>query len=207
MPIKVSEKILEPILVAVSTAVILSILLVIWEVTTDGTLITHLLNGASKTDLEELKKELEGPQLDPLDLKGAVIAFDLNDGCPNGWAKFSQAESRTIIGASFDNSSDSGLTPYKFDVKGGEENIAISTSNIPKHVHEFDDIYYSENKTQMRGHSIATYDVPGKIGSGKTDPDNTGWVIRHYTEPFGNDSVTEFTNMPPYIPLYYCIRK
>lgn len=198
MFLTISEKILVPIIVAV----ILAILAIAWKGITDGTLITFL-GGVTKGELTE---KFKSHQHNPLDLKGAVIAFDLNKGCPEGWDEFSQAESRTIVGASFGNISNSELTPYKFDKEGGEETITISASDIPKHAHEFNDIYYSENTSQMGTQPIPTYPVPDNIGSRATDSDNRGWMIRHKTEPFGSVSEKEFPIMPPYIPLYYCKR-
>ena len=196
MFITISEKIFVPIIIAV----ILAILATVWKGITNGTLITFL-GGVSKT-------ELKNHQHDPLGLEGAVIAFDLNDGCPDGWTKFSQAISRTIVGASFPDSSKSGLTQYKFDAKGGKENIALDTSNIPQHKHKFYDIYYSEKATYRKANAdtIRTRSVPGNIGSRGTDYDNKGWMIQNHTELFGNRPATKFTNMPPYIALYYCRR-
>ena len=50
---------------------------------------------------------------------GAVVAFDLSRGCPEGWSEFLQAQSRSIIGAAFANKElDPTLTRYVFDDTG-----------------------------------------------------------------------------------------
>ena len=53
---------------------------------------------AAKADEVQLKSKLSTD-----DLQGAVVAFDLNDGCPKGWSQFRQAQSRSIVGAHFAN--------------------------------------------------------------------------------------------------------
>lgn len=195
MPNNIREKILVPIIIAV----ILAILATVWKGITDGTLITFL-GGVSKQDLKN-------HQHDPLGLEGAVIAFDLAEGCPEGWSNFIEAESRTIIGAAFGGSSNSGLTqrPYREGDKG-KEDITLTTANIPKHEHQFYDIYYSEHPDYPTKNQMKTFRVPDHIGSNATDRDNTGWTILHNTEPFGENPATKFTNMPPYIALFYCKR-
>lgn len=66
---------------------------------------------------------------------GAVIAFDLADGCPkNGkWDPFSDGVNRTIVGA--DWSSDAPgreLSPRRFRVSGGSQTTRLSLSQLPE---------------------------------------------------------------------------
>ena len=196
----IGEKILVPIIVAV----ILTILAFAWKGITDGTLITFL-GGVSQTEFGG------NPQLFSLGLKDAVIAFDRKAGCPERWEPFIQAESRTIIGARFDGSFNSELTPRPFrEEDKGKEDIILTEDHIPEHKHTFQDIYYSEhaNENSKREFErnqqgvIETMPVPGGIGSRGTDRDNVGWIIQHETASYGQG--TKFTNMPPYIALFYC---
>ena len=201
MFLTIGEKILVPIIVAV----ILAILAFAWKGFTNGKFI-EALGGVSKTQLEEHKH-------DSLGLKDAVIAFDIREGCPEGWSEFYDAESRTIIGAAFDKSSNLKLAPRPFRADDeGKEYITLTKDNIPGHTHAFKDIYYSEDVEleskkdyeQKTQDVIETMAVPGELGSSGTDKDNIGWIMQHETESFGKG--TKFTNMPPYIALFYCRR-
>ena len=185
----------ERVFTAVLTAIILGVLALIWQLFQTGGLVSAL-GGVSKSML----KLHSVPQ-------GAVVAFDQDGGCPKGWAPFSQAQSRTIVGASFnDESIAPGLSKYRHDDKGGEEAIVLTDAHLPSHKHEFEDIFYSENPNQKGRLGIRFIDVPGSIGSHATDNDNKGWLIDSETKPFGQTRGKQesIRMIQPYIALYYC---
>ena len=143
-------------------------------------------------------------------ISGAVVAFDLGKGCPEGWSRYEQAESRVIIGATHrDHFSDrSELTQYKYDDKGGKEEFIITYNELPSHEHEFKDMYYVEDPRWFEGISneIETRAVPGAIGSKGTDYDNKAWLFQNVTSPTGNLEDIKIKHVSPYIALYYCKR-
>ena len=131
-------------------------------------------------------------------LKGAVIAFDQREGCPDGWIMFSAAENRTIIGASEDG--------HHFGSTNGQENILLIEDHIPLHLHTYEDIYFSEFE-DWRPNGASAVEVPGGLGlAGHVDADNAGWTLPRRTDPVGSEPNKPFTNMQPYIALYYCKR-
>ena len=91
---------------AIVTAVILALLMAVWQLATDGGLVSAL-GGATNSALESI---VPVPS-------GAVVAFDLTNGCPEGWSAFTEGQSRMIVGAMFPNGSppkDEGGQPSLF---------------------------------------------------------------------------------------------
>ena len=184
------------VLAAVLTAIILGVSALIWQLLRDGGLVSAV-GGVSKATLESKTVP-----------RGAVVAFDLDSGCPEGWSKFAQAQSRTIVGASFgDNSIDTKkLSEYRHDVKGGEETVVLTDAHMPVHTHQFEDIFYSENPGQTTNKSVKFQDIPDEIGSNSNDHDNKGWAISKKTGPSGHVTKQQesVAIIQPFIALYYC---
>lgn len=132
-------------------------------------------------------------------LKGAVIAFDSPQGCPEGWSEFSEAKGLVIVGAG---------EAYPYRQTGGEEEISLTDRHMPFHQHPYVDIYHSENPAS-RPPEAKKIDIPASRGvAAAYDHDNAGWAISGLTDPFGHreDERQRHTNMQPYIALHFCMR-
>ena len=136
---------------------------------------------------------------------GAVMAFDLKEGCPPGWLPYPQAWGRFVIGAVATKddiatmpakfSKDArgvDLTPRPFGDQGGEELHLLKPEEMPKHSH----VYVSSEP----GAHKKSNGVPNPVFAFGSDaglsPHETAT-----TEVGGNDA---HNNMPPFIALYFC---
>ncbi len=144
--------------------------------------------------------------------QGAVMAFDLGS-CPNGWSPFADAQSRFIVGAGFGRSDvpmhAENLSTHTYRSSGGEEQVVLSASQTPSHVHKLDDAYFAETPLYMP-EGIKSATIPpgtGHAGSPITkkasvDNDNVAWLRETSTHP--SEGNQPHNNMPPYIALYFC---
>lgn len=116
---------------------------------------------------------------------GAVLPFDKDDGCPEGWSEFASAAGRVIIGVGAGNfdSKNNLLTNRRFRDKGGQESVVLSRSQMPKHSHRFG----VNRGSDYQG--VRLEDRHGAYGGVQTE------------DAGGNQP---HNNMPPYIALYYC---
>lgn len=126
---------------------------------------------------------------------GVVAAFDLQAGCPAGWAPYTRANGRTIVGAI---NSGTGEAPnfkhevrdkrlYHYNERHGQERVTLSVNEMPAHNH---DIRRKGSDTAIINPGFgSSLGVTGTIG-----PTETG-------EKGGGAS---HNNMPPYVALYYC---
>lgn len=143
---------------------------------------------------------------------GAVVAFDLPDGCPEGWQYFADGQSRLIIGAVFDSSQIGNdtegqqLNEYEFRVIGGKEQHMLRIAEMPGHIHSVTD---QGHRHRVSG-GFSARDSDNSPGGGEL---TNGGLARgaHYSamvpsgveiEPEGGNA--SHPNMPPYIPLFYC---
>lgn len=153
--------------------------------------------------LEDEAHEVPAARLVP---KGAVLAFDTPDGCPEGWSHFAEAQSRVLVGASvgeFEDGFDedeakNDLSGYKYRDHKGFAKIMLTIPNMPSHDHDYKDIFYSEKQSD---HSD-TVKLPLPIGSRSTDRNNDGLQMTRTTETEGGSKA--FSNMPPFVALYFC---
>lgn len=146
-------------------------------------------------------------------LSGAVLAFDLESGCPAGWTPFREASGRMLIGAvsaedlksiphGFDkDESRQGLSERPFRLPGGEEKVTLLESQVPAHDHDTIIFRHDGDRRGWAGNSLSSMDliaVEGKTKSG----------VRSFTTSNAGglpDGTTEsHNNMPPYIALYFC---
>ena len=128
---------------------------------------------------------------------GAVVAFDVAEGCPKGWIEFTEAKGLVIIGAG---------DKYRYRTFGGQDEIIVTNEHIPRHTHEYLDVYHAEDD-KRRPEATIQVDVPGTLGAGiKPDRGNVGWANTRETEPSGSDdnSWITHTNMQPFIALHFC---
>lgn len=69
---------------------------------------------------------------------GAIVAFDLSSGCPEGWSAFDVAGGRVLLGAGPHKNLDASgrlLSTYKLGQFGGEENHILTIEEMPTHTH------------------------------------------------------------------------
>ncbi|MYI67702.1 MAG: hypothetical protein F4103_02725 [Boseongicola sp. SB0673_bin_14] len=127
---------------------------------------------------------------------GAVVAFDRSDlkpdNCPDGWEPFADARGRVIIGSSKD---------YPFRVPGGLAKYKLQPGHMPAHSHTVRDFEWGYDVSRGTG-SAARIDVdddhPWEGRTGKLTTTSTGK---------SSDNILEIDNRPPYIPLYFCMKK
>ncbi len=84
---------------------------------------------------------------------GAVMAFNLS-ACPPGWSAYAAAEGRTVIGVN--PSSSNGLSVRTLGGQIGEEQHALTQSEMPSHTHTVSDSGHS--------HGIGPSGVAGQSG-------------------------------------------
>ena len=178
--------IFQHVISAVFTAVLLATLALVWDRVRAGGLV-EALGGVSQSELKSI----------PPFPQGAVVAFDQPKGCPDGWSRLSAAEGRTIVGASLESEE------FHYNKREGKRRILLTQDHLPQHEHPFLDVYYSEYEPHMPNGAISV-EVPGMLGANGMDPDNVGWAIESMTDAVGPDEQKDFTNLQPYLALYYC---
>lgn len=196
------NQIKERTLSATLTAIILALLLAAWQLATDGGLVSAL-GGATNNDL---KLVAPAPS-------GAVVAFDLPNGCPKGWSDFKDGQSRMIVGATFPkerppkDEDGQPLSEYAFRQTGGKEQHTLQIKEMPAHGHKVKDPGHSHRVAG--GFSV---EEPGEHGRGGGELTN-GDLAKgdHYSrealsglsiESQGGDK--SHPNMPPHVALYFC---
>lgn len=131
---------------------------------------------------------------------GAVIAFDLNSGCPDGWtdlgndpATRARFAGRTLIamGPAVGRSNNQSTSERKFNAQNGTENVSLTEPQMPKHRH----------RLPTDGVSTGT-DTQSLTNTAGTDEG----IHRTQRVQFSgfNGSAQAHNNMPPYIALYFC---
>lgn len=139
-------------------------------------------------EVRTLKSELTAARAPDVP-RGAIMAFDLPRGCPEGWSMFLPAISRTIVGAgnlptgSSGSSSTNPLTVRSFGELGGEEAVQLTIDEMPRHSH-------------------------GALFAG--DGRKAGMLNEYAYHASGYEKLRPeggsqpHNNMPPYIALHYC---
>lgn len=135
--------------------------------------------------IEKLAEELEARPIIP---SGAVVAFDRR--CPdNGWDLFDRAGGRFVVGAGHHANKDTNgqqLEIYEKEfLNGGEEKHTLTVEEMPSHSHS--------EQTHFVG--------AGRAGSG----DGAYGTSTAPTSPVGSSQ--PHNNMPPYIALFFCVKK
>lgn len=135
---------------------------------------------------------------------GAVVAFNSSESqtCPGeDWVLFDEAKGRFILGAG--HASRSELTPRQLGDTGGEENHQLTIEEMPSHRHGIpyvsSDIKYYDAR---EGANTAYFDYRQR------NDVNLEIVIQRKEWGVGAEGGNrEHNNMPPYLALYYCIKK
>ncbi|MEQ8297062.1 MAG: hypothetical protein RIB55_11310 [Nitratireductor sp.] len=160
---------------------------------------------ATLARIEALESELEPFRR----ASGIVAAFDRSeeDACPRGWERFAPAGGRMIVGAGVNNNVDENgqsLSRYPAlmddpdGAQGGAEWHALKAEEMPTHSHEFNGT--SVLRGQWTGLPAVALSVGGE-GAGVHQPFVPEGTI---SETGGSQP---HNNMPPYLALYYCIRR
>lgn len=158
--------------------------------------------GAALTRLEALESTAHSIPEIRLIPKGAVLAFDTPDVCPEGWSPFKEGQSRAIIGAGSGAGFTTGmavdegrnpLTEYKYRQHGGRELVTLTKEQMPYHSHSFSGT--SVNSGGWGGQGVRPVAVGGTQLSGRFTPEGQ-------ISPAGGNLA--HPNMPPYIALYFC---
>lgn len=189
----------------------LNALLTLVSLTAAGVAAFYSWKLIDQTNIAAIRDQVES-KLSKDSFEGAVVAFDLIDGCPEGWVEFPRAQSRSIIGAHFANESvDPDLKKFSHDSTGGQETIQLTLEQLASHNHAYMDTYYSEDVKQLKERMedfeeyVKIIKVPGKVGpQTKTDSDNEGWQLPSETEHAGKGEAIPVRS--PFIALYYCRR-
>ncbi len=142
---------------------------------------------------------------------GAVVAFDLADGCPVGWSDVGTKEAarfagRTLIasGPRVDRQTSNGTTLKRsHNDQGGEERVVLKPTELAAHSHGISDPQHAHKIMGLmrRDEGVATHGWAGAKGPYANDlgrPAATGISI------MPTDAAESHSNMPPYIALYFC---
>lgn len=153
-------------------------------------------------------KKFPGHPISVTDLEGAVVAFDLSNGCPDGWDPFEDAHGLFVVGA--------GESAHlKFRQLGGTEEFMLVHDEIPAHQHPI--VATNADGTNI---NLLGWGMRMEIGDGiKASPDRRRIPVRGvppkqdgtgrpragmlFAGP-GDHQVKPHENMPPYIALHYC---
>lgn len=121
---------------------------------------------------------------------GAVVAFYLANGCPNGWEALPELAGRVIVGVgqNFAGSGGEALTQRRFLETGGEERVAITVEELPPHSHAVPRADNDVNNNYVVGLGDISWDRQNNVGIPTAQ---TGDGRAH-------------NNMQPYIALHYC---
>lgn len=138
---------------------------------------------------------------------GAVIAFAGTEAqpCPSrGWELFEKAKGRFIVGAG--HGLRSKLTPHQSGDIGGEEKVILTVSEMPEHNH-FVSSGYGPNWHDGLAGSAAPEGIDRKFNDPNPKIRRDGGHGIH-KELIGNTGGNKaHNNMPPFLALYYCMKK
>lgn len=124
---------------------------------------------------------------------GAVVAFDLVDGCPEGWVMHAQSAGRTIIGQGIGRGNTRGeasLTERRYRELGGEETHMLSAAELPAHSHG--------QVGALTGRSLPW------LGASGSHPLPTTDAAPNSEFDWSVGEGVSYNIMQPYIVLYYC---
>jgi hypothetical protein len=155
-------------------AIVVSILGVAGNWVTGGGVI-KALGGVTDSDFKQVRPTPPG----------AVVGFDLRDGCPEGWTRFDDGAGRVIVGAGKGKDLEEER-PYR--VPGGREFVKLDVKNLPPHRHGV-----IPRGSGKREHPTGTGVRPEvfELEPGSQLSESTGDGER-------------FSVMPPYLPLVLC---
>jgi microcystin-dependent protein len=114
---------------------------------------------------------------------GVIAGFDGPDGCPAGWAVFTDAAGRTLVGVGKGR----GLSERRYREEGGEEAHTLTLEEIPSHTHE---VIQMVHKDEIDGVDSATTRSDEHHNESQRSGASGGGQAHN--------------NMPPFLALTYC---
>ena len=151
-------------------------------------------NKAENKALKELKAEVEIHKKQKQAIPVGLIAIwgKPANQIPEGWREYTDLRGRMPIGLDpHYNKTKDDAQDYQLNSllkQGGERSHKLTIEEMPKHKHNYGDIYFSES-----GGTVVT---PTKYGSNKSDYDNGGFEMDRTSKETGGDQ--PHNNMPPY---------
>jgi hypothetical protein len=130
---------------------------------------------------------------------GAVMAFNLA-ACPAGWAPFTAAGGRTIVGVN--GAGGNGLSQRTLGQTLGEENHSMSASEMPSHTHNI--LIQSPGSGPNQGYWNFNWGTAGAFGSQAAIPPTYGAGLQNFMVAEAAGGGTAFNNMQPSVALLYC---
>lgn len=129
---------------------------------------------------------------------GAVVAFDLPNGCPQGWKDLNESDpgkfaKRAIIVI---DPKDDDTTKFGYREDGGEEMVKLSVGQMPVHRHNTTN---PDKGLQWGLGGGQDRSVNEKVAQGDWFSTRPASSITH--DAGGSQ---HHNNMPPYIALYFC---
>jgi hypothetical protein len=131
---------------------------------------------------------------------GAIMAFDLADGCPAGWQDYDKGRGRFLVGAGSQQEMQQkipgnfvrdargvDLTAKAFGQPGGEEKHLVLKDNIPPIFLTF--------HSQLSGNGLTVSTIEALT----FDPPTSGLHVETSKVPAKPIDI-----MPPYVALYFC---
>ena len=151
------------------------------------------------------------------ELRGAVLAFDREDGCPAGWVPFEDAYGRFVVGIGRHTAQDvdgNEVTNLDLGEQGGERTRRLSVKEMPRHAHR---VFVEPTRGDAAGRpwwipsgEVAEVGAGGLAGGGSS----VGRFMYGHGRPYADLSarilITEeggsepYDNMPPFVALKFC---
>lgn len=133
---------------------------------------------------------------------GAVVAFDMENGCPSGWTDIGKEDpvrfaGRTLVAVGpavgDRRQPGEGTRARVYGAEGGQEAVVLEERQMPVHHHPMR-IY-----RQSAGGEDT---LEPRQFSAETPRDDRGGILGEGVGPAGKGEA--HNNMPPYIALYFC---
>lgn len=174
----------QQVLITLVSAVVLAILAYVWNWTTSGGLVRAIGGVTDSPGIATIPK-------------GAVVAFDLNSGCPHGWVPYRKSAGRFIVGVGQHSTRDKAgkeIEKLRIGEIGGHRTHTLMDDEMPLHKHDMvwgqrHDLAHEKN-IKAEGNSFYT---KGML---------YGYIMEQDTGSAGKSK--SHNNMPPYIALLYC---
>lgn len=156
--------------------------------------------------LAELKTIALGAYETPINELKIIVGDNRNPNTIYGygtWVAFAQG--RTLMGAGTGTDANSKQKSFPEGSTGGTYEEILNSSQIPAHVHGYEDAYHFENSGSVPNAPTSSKRnvgyINGGYGSGDTDTDNNTLLIRNeITTSAGGGQA--HNNLMPYVAVY-----
>lgn len=173
---------------------------------------------ALASENSKLREQLSNGQVPSLRVPaGAVVAFDLSDGCPAGWrADFSKGNGKFILGVGKGTLAYRGihhkpdiadnvvaLSEVVWNDQGGAETHTLTPSQMPQHNHSLSTSHQAGSAIHDGlGGSNAEYGIDRDFSAPVGQADGSWGIMPKMLSQAGKSH--PHNNMPPYVALYFC---